>query len=170
VFDYARACYEYNETSRKIVMDLKYRSKKFLVPFMATEMLLKLEDFGAMPDIIIPVPISSKRQKDRGFNQSELIAEEMASITSGKLEVNNKIIEKIKDSVPQASLSGAERLKNLDGAFKLIDRKSLRGKNILIVDDVFTTGSTVNEVAKEIRKLHPASINVLTFAKTVVNQ
>ena len=167
-FDMARACYEYNSASRKIVTDLKYRKKKFVVPFMATEMLLKLEEFGAMPDIIIPVPISRNRRKERGFNQTELIADEMSSITGDKLPVVNDLIEKVVDSVPQAQLSGAQRLNNLAGAFRLSRRESLKGKRVLIVDDVYTTGSTVNEVAKIVRKLHPDEIYVLTFAKTVI--
>ena len=166
-FDTARACYHYNDTSGKIVMDLKYNKKKFVVPFIAMEMLLRLEDFGVMPDIIIPVPISNKRYKERGFNQAELIADEMSSLTGEKIKVDATIVEKAIDSIPQARLKGKERLKNLNGAFKIRERKSLKGKNVLIIDDVYTTGSTVNEVAKVLRKLHPDTINVLTFAKTV---
>ena len=166
-FDTARACYHYNENSGKIVMDLKYNKKKFVVPFMATEMLLKFDEFGVMPDIIIPVPISKKRYKERGFNQAELLADEISELTGGKVVVETSIIEKVVDSIPQARLKGAERLNNLKGVFKLANRKSLIGKNVLIIDDVYTTGSTVNEVAKVIRKLKPNTINVLTFAKTV---
>ena len=166
-FDTARACYHYNETSGKIVMDLKYNKKKFVVPLIATEMLLRLEDFGVMPDIIVPVPISKKRYKERGFNQAELIADEMSEITGGKVEVVPTLVEKVVDSIPQARLKGKERLNNLNGAFKLATRKSLKGRHVLIIDDVYTTGSTVNEVAKVLRKLHPDTINVLTFAKTV---
>lgn len=166
-FDTARACYNYNESSGKIVMDLKYNKKKFVVPFMATEMLLKLDDFGVMPDIIIPVPISKRRRKERGFNQAELIADAMSDMTGGKIIVDSMLVEKTVDSIPQARLKGKERLDNLRGAFNLTTKKSLKGKNILIVDDVFTTGSTVNEVARVLRRLHPETINVLTFAKTV---
>ena len=166
-YDTARACYHYNEMSGKIVMDLKYNKKKFVVPFMATEMLLKLEEFSVMPDIIVPVPISKRRYKERGFNQAELIADEMSEMTGGKVVVGGSLVEKVVDSVPQARLKGRERLNNLSGAFKLATRKSLKGKNVLIIDDVYTTGSTVNEVAKVLRKLHPDTINVLTFAKTV---
>lgn len=166
-FDTARACYHYNETSGKIVMDLKYNKKKFVVPFIATEMLLRLDDFGVMPDIIIPVPISKRRYKERGFNQAELIADEMSEITGGRVLVESALVEKVVDSIPQARLKGKERLNNLTRAFKLTTRKSLRGKNVLIIDDVYTTGSTVNEVAKVLRRLHPDTINVLTFAKTV---
>lgn len=167
-FDKARACFHYNDASRKIVTDLKYRKKKFVVPFMATEMLLKLEDFGAMPDIIIPVPISKNRRKERGFNQAELLANEMSDITGGKLCVMSNLVEKTVDSIPQAQLTGAQRLSNLKGAFSLSRRENLKGKRILIVDDVYTTGSTVDEVAKTLRKLHPDEIYVLTFAKTII--
>ena len=166
-FDTARACYNYNETSGKIVMDLKYNKKKFVVPFMATEMLLKLDEFGVMPDIIIPVPVSKRRYKERGFNQAELIANEISDMTGGKIIVDCTLVEKVIDSTPQARLKGKERIENLRGAFKLTTRKSLKGKNILIIDDVFTTGSTVNEVARVLRTVHPDTINVLTFAKTV---
>lgn len=166
LFDMARSCYKYNEASSRLVMGLKYSKQKFLVPFMAKEMLLKLEEFGAMPDIIIPVPLSDKRQKERGFNQSELLAYELADLLDRPNLVNTNIIKRSQDRIPQAKLSGEERRKNLIGAFTIVDKTKLTNKVVLIVDDVFTTGSTVSEISRMLLKLKPKAILVLTFAKT----
>ena len=165
-FDMARSCYVYNEASRKLVLDLKYNKRKYVVPFMAKQMLLKLKDFGAMPDIIVPVPITEKRYKSRGFNQAELLAQEIANIADNKLEVNTNLVHRVQDRIPQANLTRKERMKNLKDAFMLTSKEKLTNKIVLIVDDVFTTGTTVSEVALQLRKLKPKALLALTFAKT----
>jgi len=168
-FDMARSCYIYNDASKKIVLDLKYNRRKYVVPFMAKKMLLKFEDFGAMPDIVVPVPITEKRYKNRGFNQAELLADELASLTGNQFEVKTDLVLRVVDRVPQARLNRAERMRNLKGAFMLGSKEKLTGKIVMIVDDVFTTGSTVSEIANELRKLKPKAILALTFAKTPRN-
>ena len=168
-FDVAKACYSYNEASRKVVADLKYNKRKYVVPFMAKEMLYKLEDFGVMPDIIVPVPITEKRYKERGFNQAELLADELATLLGNAELVDTSIVKRIVDRPPQANLSKAERLTNLKGVFELSRRVKLKDKIVLIIDDVFTTGTTVGEVSSLIKKLKPKAILVLTFAKTTRN-
>lgn len=168
-FEISRSCYEYNEFSGKLVMGLKYNKKKFLVPFMAGEMLKTINNFDIMPDIIIPVPITAKRRKFRGFNQAELLADEMELKSNFAFEVRKDIVIRTKDSVPQARLNRSERMMNLKGAFSLSNREKLTNKTVMIVDDVFTTGSTVNEVAKLLKRLNPKHIFVLTFAKTNVD-
>lgn len=165
-YDVARSCFVYDDYSRKVVTDLKYKRRKYVVPFMAREMLLKLEDFGAMPDIIVPVPITAKRYSERKFNQSELIANELNELTGNVLEVRTDLIIRAVDKTPQAQLNLEQRRKNLKGVFKLGSREKLTDKTVLILDDVYTTGSTVSEIAKVLRKLNPKSIWVLTFAKT----
>ena len=136
---------------------------------MAKEMLCMLEKEGAMPDIIIPVPITEKRKRFRSFNQSVLLAQEMQELAGGAFDVRTDIVLRIKERPPQAKLKREERLVNLKGIFALNNKESLIGKKVLILDDVFTTGSTVSEVAKTLKPLNPQAIMVLTFAKTCLN-
>ena len=167
-FDMARASYVYNPACSKIVADLKYNKKKYISKFMAEEMYARLIDFDTMPDIIVPVPITKKRYNKRGFNQSELIAEELEKLIGADV-VRKDLVFRGVDRLPQAGLSKAERLINLKGAFSVDKTKNIKGKTVLVVDDVFTTGSTVGEVIRLLRELKPKSVYVLTFAKTIEN-
>ena len=113
--------------------------------------------------MVIPVPISSKRKKERGYNQSALIAKEIAKIA--KTQYNDISLLKIKNITEQSKLNRKERLKNIEGAYKLRFKKLLKDKKILLVDDVYTTGSTVNECSKILMQAQPQKIGVLTIAK-----
>lgn len=169
-FDMARACYVYNSASSKIVSDLKYKKKQYVAKYMAEEMSSRITDFGVMPDIIVPVPITEKRLNKRGFNQSEIIAKELVSLLGGGVVVRKDLVFRDVDRLPQAGLSRVERLTNLKGVFSVNTSQRLTGKTVLVIDDVFTTGSTVGEVVKQLRKLKPKKVYVLTFAKTVENK
>ena len=161
-----RSCYMYSDVIKKIVLSLKFGKKKYMAPFIAREMLLKLEDFGAMPDIVLPVPITLKRRKRRGFNQSELIAYEMERQSKNSFKVESNLVERIKDRPPQSTLEREDRMGNLKGAFRVKEKVDLKDKLVLIVDDVFTTGETVFEVASVVNKLNPKAVIVLTFARS----
>ena len=114
-------------------------------------------------DIIIVVPISKKRQKERGYNQSELIAKEISKMLSIKIEKN--IIKKLKNTPPQSSLNKEQRQENIRGVYKVFNIEKIENKNILIIDDIYTTGSTVNECSKMLRKAQPRKVDVLVLAK-----
>lgn len=169
-FTKARAVFAYDENTSKPVMGLKYNGKKYLVPFMAKEMKAVLKEFKEKPDIIIPVPTTAKRLKKRGFNQAELLAYELSEQCGKEMEVQTKLIYRSKEVHTQVNLTRKQRLENLKGAFKLTNNKSLEGKVVLIVDDVFTTGATSNEVARVLSRLKPKAIYVLTFAKTLFDE
>ena len=169
-FTKARAVFVYDENTSKPVMGLKYNGKKFIVPFMAKEMNSVLDSFGEKPDIIVPVPTTAKRLKKRGFNQAELLANELQKICGGTASVETNLIVRDKEVPAQVNLTRKERLENLKGSFKLISKPKLNGKVVLIVDDVFTTGATSNEVARVLSRLKPKAIYVLTFAKTLFDE
>lgn len=128
-------------------------------------------------EIIIPVPISKKRYKERGYNQSELIAKELVKeITNSKLQkhkkeitkkiqYNNISLLKTKNIIEQSKLNKNERIKNIQGVYELRNKEILYNKKILLVDDIFTTGSTVNECSKILSDAKPKKIGVLTIAK-----
>ena len=111
----------------------------------------------------MPVPISRKRLKSRGYNQSELIAKEIAYNSNLILETG--CLYKVKNIVEQSKLNKEERLKNIQGVYELVNKEKLYKKKILLVDDIFTTGSTVNECAKVLRNASPRKIGVFTLAK-----
>ena len=115
-------------------------------------------------DIITTVPISKKRQKKRGYNQTELIAKELCKILSKRL--NKNIIYKIKDNTPQSMLNKKQREENIKGVYIVKNIKSILNKKILIIDDIYTTGNTVNECARVLvnKGIKKEDIGVLTIA------
>ena len=116
-------------------------------------------------DYILPVPIHKKRLRERGFNQSTLLAKGIAKATGVSVETDALIRQK--NTSPQSSLDRNARQTNIIGAFELLREEVVRGKNILIFDDVFTTGATVREAVKVLWNADPTEIDILTLARTL---
>lgn len=114
-------------------------------------------------DIIIPVPISKKRLKERGYNQSELIAKQIAKATEMRLEVG--CLYKNKNIIAQSKLSKEQREENIKGVYGIKNKEKLHEKKVLLFDDIYTTGSTVNECCRIIKNANPNKIGVMTIAK-----
>ncbi len=119
--------------------------------------------------IVTSVPLSQKRLKKRGYNQSELVAR---SFCEQNALVYIPLVEKIKDTKPQAELGYADRKRNVIDAYHLLpnQRKEIKGKTILLIDDVLTTGATANEVAKVLKSSGANKVVVLTFARAVLKE
>lgn len=115
-------------------------------------------------DMIIPVPIGKEREKVRKFNQSEILCKEL-EVTA---KVRNDILIRFKDTPHQTGLSRENRKTNLLGAFKVVDKKIIRNKNVLIVDDIYTTGSTISECASTLKKAGASKVFSLTLARTPI--
>ncbi|MBR4079181.1 MAG: ComF family protein, partial [Christensenellaceae bacterium] len=114
-------------------------------------------------DIITCVPLHPIRRRERGYNQSELIAKRLSELTSIPY---SPLLIKIRNTPPQSTLkSHAERLDNIHGAFQLKDDPDLSGKHILLADDVFTTGATAEECTALLKSAGAASVRVITFSK-----
>ena len=155
----------YQEIIRRIILKYKFQEEAYLYKTFVN-FLLKNENFFEKIkkyDTIVPVPISRKRFKERGYNQSELIAKEIAC--SSKLELETECLFKTKNIIEQSKLNKEERLKNIQGVYDLVNKRKLYKKKILLVDDIYTTGSTVNECARVLRKARPSKIGVFTLAK-----
>ena len=116
-------------------------------------------------DIIIIVPISNQRKFERGYNQSELIAKEISKIIEAQIE--KKVLYKIKNTVPQSTLNKKQREENAKGVYKAKNIKRIYNKKILLIDDIYTTGNTVNECANTLiqKGIKRKDIGVLTIAK-----
>lgn len=116
-------------------------------------------------DIILVVPISKKREKERGYNQSELIAKEISKIISAKIVKN--VLYKIKNTQPQSTLNKRQREQNAKGAYIAKNISQIENKKILIIDDIYTTGNTVNQCARMLTEkgINKGDIGILTIAK-----
>ena len=116
-------------------------------------------------DVIIPVPLSLARLRNREYNQSLLLADRLSQARNIPFSYDNLV--RTRETAPQTELSRAVRLKNLRRAFAVRRPADITGQRILLVDDVFTTGTTVNECAKALRKAGAADVYVCTLARTI---
>jgi len=116
-------------------------------------------------DRIIPVPLHPKRLRWRGFNQALILAREVGRLW--RLPVDPFILRRSRETPPQTELSEEERTKNVRGAFAVDPRKSVEGESLLLVDDVYTSGATVNECSRALQRAGAKEVHVLTLARTV---
>jgi len=115
--------------------------------------------------LLVPVPLHIKRLRERGFNQSLLLAKEMGK--KYKIPVNFSLLKRCKFTLTQTGLNRAEREKNIKGAFAVADKKKVTDKNIILIDDVYTTGATINECAKVLLKAGAQKVAVLTLSRVI---
>ena len=116
------------------------------------------------PDLILPVPLHISRLRWRGFNQAVLLAKTCFPFWKDRIRVD--LLQRHKKTVPQLGLTGAERRSNLRGAFSVRKPKEISGRRVLLVDDVFTTGSTLRECADVLRAAGAADVAAFTVART----
>jgi len=136
-----------------------------LSPYVA-ELIAEKELFGTYEQpIIVPVPLHKQRKKERGFNQAGRIAEVVARETSTKLlDCHNDVLIRVRDTAPQAKLNRKVRLQNLKSAFKVVKEQAVKNADIILIDDVVTTGATMAS-AKSVL-LDAGARNVLCVAAT----
>lgn len=140
----------YSKNLQKLIRGLKYHNQKDLAYYLAKFMAEYFNQISDRTDLeIIPVPIFPKREKKRKYNHMNLVGQEFSRITSNTL--NTELITRIKDTKPQYKLKREERIKNLSNAFK-VDKSKYNGKTLLIIDDICTTGSTFEEIIKELKR------------------
>lgn len=149
---------------RDAVHAFKFNGRKDVGVYLMSLLDKKIKPLSEKIDCIVPVPVTEKRLRVRGFNQSFIISEEIAHIT--KSVVYDSVLYKIKETKDQYSLSKEERERNIKGAFSLKNENIIRGKKILLVDDLFTTGNTAKEAARVLLKAKPRSIIFFALART----
>ena len=157
--------FKYEGQVRKLILDYKFNEKSYLYKTFVNFLLKNEKIFENIKkyDKIIPVPVSKKRNKERGYNQSMLIAEEIANKTN--LELVNNCLIKTKNIIEQSKLNKEDRQQNIQGVYSLQNERLITNKKILLVDDIYTTGSTVNECCKILQQANPKTIGVLVLAK-----
>jgi competence protein ComFC len=114
---------------------------------------------------MVPVPLHIRRLRERGFNQALLLVKELSKRAG--IPYQERVLRKIKDTPVQSTLKKRERSKNLKGAFQVQDQESIKGKAVVLVDDVYTTGATVNECSRALLAAGAKQVAVLTVARAL---
>lgn len=159
---------------KKAILLLKYKNKKRIANIFANIMyeriLEEISDLRMLDNfkeiILIPIPLAKKRKIERGFNQAELLCKELIKIDKNRNFIYKKdILIKPKDTIHQANIENRDkRLKNLVGSFIVKDPTIIKNKNIILIDDVTTTGATLSEARKTLKKEGARSIIAFTVA------
>ncbi len=165
VFDSARSAVIYNEASRKMILSFKYGDRLHAVHTFAPWMLRAGREMIGQADFIVPVPLHHRRLRERRFNQSALLAQEIAKKSGKPHAYIPDALRRTRHTVPQQGLNFKERGKNVQGAFAVNEKYSLKNKTILLIDDVFTSGATLNECARVMKAAKAECVSVLTIAR-----
>ena len=165
-FDRAFSPVVYAGAAANLVMNLKFHNMRYLAEPMAAYMTDRFLKEGVAADVVMPVPLHPKRKKERGYNQSELLAKEIAKMLG--LSLLTDAAERVKDTLPSTKLEGGRKAReeNIRNAFVIKNKEAVKNKTVLVVDDVLTTGATASELSHALKKSGAAKAYVLTFAST----
>ena len=166
-FAMARALGVYDGSLQDAIHRWKYQGKIALTSFFGQWMTERLNRYWdpSLFDLLIPVPLHPQRLRERGFNQALLLVKELSHRTG--IPYGKRVLQKVRPTVPQINLNGAEREKEVRGSFYVIGEEEVEGKSILLVDDVYTTGATVNECSKVLLAAGTKRVDVLTLAHAI---
>lgn len=156
-FDRGKAAFTYTGAMRRSVYRMKHDNRRDYLPFYAEEMVQAVasELPRWRPEVILPIPMHPRRKRRRGYNQSELLAEHISRLTG--IPVKKNLLRCVKQTSAQKSLNRKERMKNLEGSMAVAG-ETIGFKRVLLVDDVYTTGSTMDEAAKVLKNAGAESI------------
>ena len=164
-FDEHIYLFQYTGEIRDTILKYKFNEKSYIyrtfLEFIKNneEMCSQIKKY----DIIIPVPVSKKRFKQRGYNQSALIAKNLAKTLN--IDYKENVLIKIKDNKPQSEMGQDKRKSNVKDVYKIKNQEKIYQKRVLILDDIFTTGNTVNECAKVLIENSANNVGIFTIAK-----
>jgi ComF family protein len=168
----AAAYGSYDGGLRELIHLLKYggvRPAAGVLGRMLREVIANLEpSLGQEEVIVVPVPLHSSKLRQRGFNQAELIVNHaLKGMRPGRMQLNSKLLERVRVTQSQIGLSRHQRRENLQRAFSVVNPEGLTGREVLLVDDVFTTGTTVSECARVLRRAGASNVYIATVARTL---
>src|SRR5437773_10496658 len=164
-FDAAIAAYRSRGIVRETIHDFKYGRQIYLRHLVARWLCAALDDPRLLShrfDVIIAVPLHPARERERGFNQASVLAELLAVHVSLPFR---RLLERIRHTTTQTALDRSERMENLHNAFRLRKNTDVRGLRVLLIDDVLTTGSTLNECARVLKRAGAISVHAATAAR-----
>ncbi|SEQ31006.1 comF family protein [Devosia sp. YR412] len=167
-FSRARSAVVYNEVARTLVSRLKYGDRPELARFCARLMAGAGHELWPGNPILVPVPLHPTRQRERRYNQSAELAQALGKYTG--LAVDTDLVRRIRKTRQQVGLSGDGRQRNVAGAFAVHPDMLLRskGRRVVLVDDVYTTGATTKAVTRVLLKGGAESVDVMSFARVVI--
>lgn len=165
-FDIARAPYIYEGLLMTAIHELKYARKSYLARSLGPLLASYAARWLGNPDglLVMPVPLHPRRLRERGFNQSLLLARHVASGLEAELDYLS--LRRTRFTQPQTNLTSDERRKNVRKAFDVRGTAGVRGRTVILVDDVATTGSTLNECARVLKKAGVREVCCLALART----
>lgn len=167
VFAYARAGVRYGDVAREALHALKFKGRRGLAGPLADLVV----DGGAAllpmgwPDLLVPVPLHPRRQRERGFNQASLLAHRLGEAWS--LPVRDDVLARAVATASQTALESSARRANVRNAFRLRHPEPVAGRHVIVVDDILTTGATVSECVLTLQAGGAATVGVLTVARVV---
>src|SRR5207302_4555483 len=164
-FDAAVSAYRGRGIVRQIIHEFKYGRQIHLRHLVGRWLNSALDDERLRQshfDVIVPVPLHPTRQRERGFNQASLLAELLSAQTSSPAR---PFLERIRYTTTQTALDRSERMENLHNAFRLRKNADVRGLRVLLIDDVLTTGSTLSECARVLKRAGAISVHAATAAR-----
>lgn len=163
-FDKGYSCLTYGLHEREVLLDHKYNGKGYMAMKFGDILYDRISCENLSPDVIIPVPISAGRMKKRGYNQSALMARRLSRLW--QVPVDEKALVRKKETQLLRSLNPADRRLALTGAFAVSPKgaAALRGKEVMLIDDIYTTGATVDTCSKILKEAGASKVYVLTLA------
>jgi ComF family protein len=165
LFTEARSVFVYDQTSKDVILSFKHHDRTDAAPALATLLSQAGRAMIEACDVIMPVPLHRMRLFTRRYNQAALLAQALARASGKKVDLVS--LTRPRATPSQGHLTRAQRYKNVEGAFVLSKTADIKGKNILLVDDVLTTGATANACAKALLKGKAKNVMILTLARVV---
>ena len=162
-FDHTAIPYIYTHGIRRLISQLKFNNKLLHAGILGELFIEQIQDRVEPPEALIPMPLHSKRLRQRGYNQSLLLAKAIGKQLD--IRVDNQLCRRVKHTPPQAELTRKARMKNMKGVFEIIEHVPYR--HIAIVDDVMTTGSSINELAKQFKAAGVRQVDAWCIARTL---
>lgn len=167
IYRHARSVWQYNEASTGLILKFKHADGTQLGPVLSGYLQQAGQDLLQNADLLIPVPLHRWRLLKRRYNQSTLLAATLSRRTG--VPHNSHILRRNRATDSQGRKTRDQRQQNIANAFSILPKhlRHIQGKHIVLIDDVFTSGATVNECVKTLLASHAASVDVLTLAKVV---
>lgn len=162
-YEQGRSIWVHRAPVSQAIYKFKYQNKRHYGKVFAEEMAKcygkQIHRWGI--EEIIPVPLHRKRQRKRGYNQAGILAEELGELLN--IPVNQNAVYRIRNTLPQKVLDDAQRIKNLSGAFAVLQSQKIQSR-VLVVDDIYTTGNTIQQVAKILKRAGAEKVYFLTIS------
>jgi len=157
-------CTRYGLYERVLMMDYKYHDKAWIGRKVGDILADRMQQETFRPDLVVPVPIHKYREDKRGYNQVELIARQYAKLA--ELPIDSRMLIRTKDTLPMRNLGVSQRIANVQDAFSIRNgwEEKLDGKTILLIDDIYTTGSTADSCTQTLLQGGAKEVWLLTFA------